>query len=433
MSAKQSLYQTALKFILDREHFGIKLGIRNIGNFLADVGNPHRTFKSVHIAGTNGKGSTAAYIDSIMREAGYRVGIFTSPHLVDFRERIRVNGKEIGKKYIAGFIQKHKKVIEKNKITFFEVCTALAFCYFAYKKVDLAVVETGLGGRLDATNTLLPELSIITDISFDHTNILGNTLKKIAFEKAGIIKKGTPVLIGTMKPEPRKEIVKISKKRRSPLTYQKPGIVKKIDSGFHYDYKNENFYMTNLVSSLSGLHQISNSALAITAANILNQNGYNINKRQIRRGLKSAFWPGRFEIIKLRRGPTIILDVGHNPAGVKAMTECFKTNFPDRKADVIFGSVRNKNLEKTIKYIIRIAKTVEITKVKSNRGIEPQEIASIFKKNKFVARVSESVYKSAKKLIDSANSDDIIIICGSHFVVGEFLEDREAIYGKNKR
>ncbi len=433
MSAKQSPYQMALKFIFDREHFGIKLGIKNIGNFLADIGNPHRTFKSVHIAGTNGKGSTAAYIDAIMRQAGYRTGIFTSPHLVDFRERIRVNGEKISKKYIISFIQSHKKVIEKNRITFFEVCTALAFCYFAYKRVDLAVVETGLGGRLDATNTLLPELSVITDISFDHTNILGNTLKKIAFEKAGIIKKGRPVLIGTMKPEPRKEIIRISKEREAPIICQKPDIVKIIDGGFRYDYGSEKFSVTNLVSSLPGRHQISNSALAITAVNILNQNGYSINKHQIRRGLKSTFWPGRFEITKIRHGPTIILDVGHNPAGIKAMTECFETDFSGRKADVIFGSVRNKNLEKIIKYIIRIARTVEITKLKTDRGVEPRDIAMIFEKNKFIASVSESVYKSAKKLIDSADSDDIIIICGSHFVVGEFLENREIIYGKKRR
>jgi len=433
MFVKHGPYQKALTFIFDREHFGIKLGIKNIGNFLADVGHPHRIFKSVHIAGTNGKGSTAAYLDAIMRQAGYRVGIFTSPHLVDFRERIRVNGREISKKYIARFIQKHKKVIEKNKITFFEVCTALAFCYFADKKVDLAIIETGLGGRLDATNTLLPELSIITDISFDHTNILGNTLKKIAYEKAGIIKKGKPVLIGTMKPKPRQEIIRISKLRKAPTVYQKPGIITKTDGAFRFDYKNENFEMTNLISSLAGRHQITNSALAISAVKILNQNGYRINKRQIRNGLKSTFWPGRFEIIRSKSDPTIILDVGHNPAGVKAMTECFKNQFPGKKANLIFGSVRNKNIEKTIKYLIPIAKTIEITKLKSNRGVEPQEIASIFEKNKFFATVSESVDRSVKKLINSAHSDDIIIICGSHFVVGEFLENREAIYGKKRR
>ncbi len=433
MSVNNGPYQTALKFIFDREHFGIKLGLKNIGNFLADVGDPHRTFKSVHIAGTNGKGSTAAYIDSIMRQAGYRVGIFTSPHLVDFRERIRVDGKQISKKYIGEFIKKHRKVIDKNQITFFEVCTALAFCYFAYKKVDLGVIETGLGGRLDATNTLLPELSIITDISFDHTNVLGNTLTKIAYEKAGIIKKGRPVLIGTMKPESRNEIIRVGKLRKAQIIYQKPDIITKTDGNFRFDYKSENLNLKNLSSSLRGRHQITNSALAITAVNILNQNGYDINKQQVRLGLKTTYWPGRFEITKIGRGPTIILDVGHNPAGVKAMVDCFKAEFPGRKAIMIFGSVRNKNLEKTIKFIISIAKSVEIPKLKSDRGVEPQEIVAIFKKNKFAATSSESVKISAKKLINSAKLKDIIIICGSHFVVGEFLENREVIYGQKRR
>ncbi|MCP4702996.1 MAG: bifunctional folylpolyglutamate synthase/dihydrofolate synthase [candidate division Zixibacteria bacterium] len=433
MSVKHGPYQKAIEFIFDREHFGIKLGIKNIGNFLTDVGDPHRTFKSVHIAGTNGKGSTASYIDSIMRQAGYRVGIFTSPHLVDFRERICVDNKQISKKYIAGFIEKHRKVIEKNKITFFEVCTALAFCYFSYKRVDLAVVETGLGGRLDATNTLLPELSIITDISFDHTNVLGNTLTKIAYEKAGIIKKDRPVLVGTMKPEPRKEIIRVSKQRNAKIVYQKPGTISKTDNKFNFDYKSENLDLSKLISSLPGRHQILNSALAITAVDILNQDGYKVNKTQIRRGLKSTKWPGRFEITKTRRGPTIILDVGHNPAGIKAMMECFKKQFPGQKADVIFGSVRNKNIEKTIKYIIQIAKTVEIAQLKTNRGVEPKDIVSIFKKNKFVATTSESVYSSARKIIGLAKSDDIIIICGSHFIVGEFLESQKEIYGKKRR
>ena len=433
MSVKNGSYQTALKFIFDREHFGIKLGIKNIGNFLADVGDPHRTFKSVHIAGTNGKGSTAANIDSIMRQAGFQVGIFTSPHLVDFRERICVDGKQISKKYIGEFIKKHKKVIEKNQITFFEVCTALAFCYFAFKKVDLAVVETGLGGRLDATNTLLPELSIITDISFDHTNVLGNTLTKIAYEKAGIIKKGRPVLIGTMKPEPRKEIIRVGKRRNARIIYQKLGTISNTDSSFNFDYKSNDFSFKKLRSSLPGQHQIVNSALAISAVNILNQNGFNINKREMRKGLKATSWPGRFEITKMKYGPTVILDVGHNPAGVKAMSQCFKKQFPGRKADIIFGSVRNKNLEKTIKYLVSIANTIEIVKLKTNRGVEPKEIVSLLKKNKFIATASESVDFSAKKLINSANSDDIIIICGSHFIIGEYLENREVIYGKKRR
>ncbi len=433
MSARRGPYQTALKFILDREHFGMKLGLENIGNFLTEAGNPHFKFKSVHIAGTNGKGSTAAYIDSIMRTAGYRVGIFTSPHLVDFRERIRVDGKQINKKYITGFIRRHRKMIEKNKITFFEVCTALAFCYFAYKKVDLAVVETGLGGRLDATNTLLPELSIITDISFDHTNVLGNTLKKIAFEKAGIIKKDRPVLVGAMKPEPRREITRIGQKIGSQVIYQGSEAASSNGKLFNFDYHHGKMHLKSLVSSLPGKHQISNAGLAVTAVLMLKQRGFRAGKNHIRQGLKSTFWPGRFDIIGQKKGPTIILDVGHNPAGIKAMTDCFKNVYPGRRADIIFGSVRHKNIEESAKNIISIAKSIELVRLNTDRGVDPNEVAPIFRKNGFSATISDSVLKSVKRIIDSALSDDILIICGSHFLVGEFLESRKDIYGRESK
>lgn len=433
MSGNSGSYQSAIKFIFDREHFGIKLGIKNIGNFLADVGNPHRRFKSVHIAGTNGKGSTAAYIDSIMRQACYKVGIFTSPHLVDFRERIRVNGRKINKKYIADFILKHRKVIEKNKITFFEVCTALAFCYFEFKKVDLAVIETGLGGRLDATNTLFPELAIITDISLDHTNILGNSLTKIAYEKAGIIKKNTPILIGSMKPEPRREIIRMGLKRKAPVTYQKSSITSNNGKLFHFDYDNGNLRMSNLVSSLPGKHQITNAALAVSAIDILRRDGYSVGLSHIRQGLRSTVWSGRFQITKQNNGPTIILDVGHNPAGIKALRNCFENLYPGRKADIIFGSVRNKSLEESVKSIIKIAKSVKVAKMETDRGVDPDEIVSIFGKYRFNATTAKSVKAAAREMIEKAQSDDILVICGSHFIVGEFLQNQKAFYGKKRK
>jgi len=427
MPKRNGAYRSALKFIYDREHFGIKLGIENIGNFLRDVGNPQNTFQSVHIAGTNGKGSTAAFIDSIMRHAGYRVGIFTSPHLYDFRERIRVNGRKISKDYITRFIRRYRSVIDKNKITYFEVCTALAFCYFAEKKVDLAVVEVGLGGKLDATNTLKPELSIITDINFDHTNILGRTLKKIAFEKAGIVKRGVPVLVGTMKPEPRQEIKRISVKRRSPMFYQGNGIIKLSGKRFGFDYHHHNLELSNLRTSLPGKHQILNAGLAVRAVELLNENGFNILKRDIRSGLKNTVWRGRFQIIKRRRKPTIILDVGHNPSGLKAVVECFQEMYPKRKADIIAGFVRFKNLDKIIRHLIPIARNVEIARLNSDRGTSPEDIAAVFARRKFFASISDSLTDSARRMVKAAHPDDIILICGSHFAVGEFLENRKRI------
>jgi dihydrofolate synthase / folylpolyglutamate synthase len=420
MAANKSGYSAALKFILDREHFGIKLGLDNIGRFLNRIDNPQNSYPSIHIAGTNGKGSTAVFIESILRQAGYKTGIFTSPHLADFRERIRVNGNQISKRYITRFIKKHKYLIARNKITFFEVCTALAFCFFADQKVDIAIVETGLGGRLDATNTLLPILSIITDISYDHTNILGETLTAIAGEKAGIIKPQTPVLIGLMKPEPKNKIKSVAKQKNAPFLMLQPGNFARNGYPFRYDYYGEVFEIKSLKTSLLGAHQIKNSALAIRAVELIKENGFNINKRNIKNGLAEAIWRARFEILKQNGRPDLILDVGHNPAGVKAMVETFRELYPNQKADIVIGFVRNKNLKKSIQYLKPITRRVEVVRMKTDRTAEPAEIASFFGSKKDVV-LSDSVEHSVDKLLKSSDRKNKILICGSHFLVGEFI------------
>ena len=420
-------YKRALKFIYDREHFGMKLGIENISKFLEHIGNPHHQLRAVHIAGTNGKGSTAAYIDAIVRKAGYRVGIFTSPHLADFRERIRVDGKKISRVFVTEFIEKHRKIIDKDKITFFEVCTALAFSYFAKKKVDLAVVEVGLGGRLDATNTLSPLISIITDISYDHTNILGNTLTKIAWEKAGIVKKKTPVIIGSMLPEPRKEIIRVCKYRRAPYYYIRPSTIVRNNGNSHFDYADNAHLLAGLKISLPGRHQTKNAATAIRAIELLRDFGYTISSRAIRSGLSHTEWAGRFQILKERNRPTIILDVGHNRAGVKSMSDCFREMFPGRKAKIIVGFVRFKNLYHTVKYLFPIAAEVELTWLDTYRSTDPNEIAELFPKNRFPVAVSNSLTASARRIIKESKRDDIIIIGGSHYAVGEFILNRARI------
>ncbi|MEW5925504.1 MAG: folylpolyglutamate synthase/dihydrofolate synthase family protein [Candidatus Zixiibacteriota bacterium] len=426
MSNLKGGYSSAIDFILRRELFGIKLGLDNISKFLRKMGNPQDRFRSVHIAGTNGKGSSAAYIESILHRAGYKTGIFTSPHLVDFRERIRVNEKQIDKDYITDFIAKYKNLIVRNRITFFETCTAMAFAYFADKKVEVAVIEVGLGGRLDATNTLTPELSIITDISFDHVHILGDTLAKIAYEKAGIVKPGVPVLVGLMKPEPRHEIARVAGELKAPLVYLNRSDFASNGRPFKFDYIGESLKLNRLESSLPGNHQIKNSVLAVKAAEILKGKGFHINRSHIREGLAKADWPGRFQTIKVPGKPTIILDVGHNPAGVKAMAGCFKALYPGRKADVVIGFVKNKDLGQSIKHIRPITARAEVVRLNTHRTADPEEVASYFPKTGSV-NISESVVESTRKLLDSAGRDDIIIICGSHYAVGDFLANRNKI------
>ncbi len=419
-------YRAALDFILAREHFGIKLGLDNISRFLDAIGRPHDRFPAIHLAGTNGKGSTAAYIDSIMRQAGYKVGIFTSPHLVDFRERIRVNGKRISAQYITDFIRKYRGIIVRHKITFFEVCTALAFCHFADRKVDLAVVEFGLGGRLDATNTLVPLLSIITDISFDHTNILGETIKKITYEKAGIIKKGIPVLTGILPLGARNEVARVCCKRKSPLLRLMPKNFIMNGRPFGFEYEGNLLSVRNLQSSLPGDHQVKNAALAVRSTECLMESGFKITRLDIINGLKKTDWPGRFEILKFRGKPTVILDVGHNPAGVKATVTCFRKMFPGRKADLVIGFVRFKSLAEIVGTLQRIARRVEIARLDTYRTTEPSEIARHFSRGIPVV-TSNSLVESARRLIHSARNDDIVIICGSHYAVGEFLAGKKKI------
>ena len=427
MPGKDSGYKSALKFIFDREHFGIKLGIENISRFLNCIDNPHQKFQSVHIAGTNGKGSTASFLYTIVKEAGYKAGIFTSPHLADFRERIKVDGRQISRQFIARFIKEQKDVIEKNKVTFFEVCTALAFAYFASKKVDLAIVEVGLGGRLDATNTLSPLLSIITDISFDHTNILGKTLKKIAFEKAGIIKKKIPLIIGSMPPEARHEIIRVGRIRKAPFDYIKPSSICRNGGNMHFDYHGNDYSINKLKCSLPGKHQMKNGANAIRSVEWLNKFGFKIDRRAIRRGLKKAVWPGRFQILKQPNKATLILDVGHNRAGLKAFADTFNEIFPNRKAKFIIGFVRFKNLFETVKHIFPIAESVEITRLDTYRSADPAEIARLFLQNRIPVTVSNSLTVSARRIIKESKPDDIVIIGGSHFAVGEFMANRSKI------
>jgi len=426
MSELKGGYSTALNFIMRRELFGIKLGLENITKFLNRIGNPQNNFRAVHIAGTNGKGSTAAFIESILREAGYKTGIFTSPHLVDYRERIRVDGRQIEKKYIVDFVKKYRHLISRNKITFFETCTALAFSYFADKKVDIAIVEVGLGGRLDATSTLTPIVSVITDISYDHINILGDTLKKIAYEKAGIVKKNVPTILGLMKPEPRTEIARVCRDRKSALDYLRPSHLGRNGRPFKFDYNNGGLSLNNLDSSLPGEHQVKNAALALRVVEALKPYGYQVGKRQYRRGLKKTEWPGRFQLIDTPGRPKIILDVGHNPAGIRALVDTFSKMYPGRKADIVIGFVRNKNLEKSIGYIQPITARAEVVRLNTHRTADPDEVASYFNRSKKVT-ISESVVDSTKKLVESARPDDIIIVCGSHYAVGDFVANKSKI------
>ncbi|MEA3297700.1 MAG: folylpolyglutamate synthase/dihydrofolate synthase family protein, partial [candidate division Zixibacteria bacterium] len=336
-------YVSAEKFILSREFFGMKLGLENISQFLASIGSPQTKYETIHVAGTNGKGSSAAMLASILQAAGYKTGLFTSPHLVTLRERVRVNGRMISKPSLTAFVDRYRKELSRRKLSFFEVVTALALYYFERTRVDIAVIETGLGGRLDATNVLFPRLTITTDIGFDHVEILGFTLGKIAGEKAGIIKRSVPHLIGLIAPEAEAVITERCRKLRAPLhRLEQKNFVARPETG-KLDFKWNGYRLHNLSPSLIGPHQIRNSALVVKAASILNETGLRIPREAVRKGLSHTQWPGRFQVIEQRGQPTLVLDVCHNVSGVRALVDSFKIRFPGRRACIITGFVKRKS------------------------------------------------------------------------------------------
>ena len=373
---------------------------KDIGNIIEActiLDNPHKKFKSIHIAGTNGKGSTAHIISSILQEEGYTVGLYTSPHLKDFRERIRINGIMISEKDVINFVSKNKIQFEKIKMSFFEYTVALAFNHFA-KNVDIAIIETGLGGRLDSTNIIKPEVSIITNIGYDHINLLGNTLKKIAIEKAGIIKQNVPVIIGRIQKETKNVFLENADKKGAPISFSKK---------YNYDSK-----------SLKGNYQKENINIAISALKILD---WKISEENIIKGLDNIAINtgirGRWE--RLKNEPLTICDTGHNKDGISnIIRQIEKINY--KKLHFVFGSVNDKDLDEILRILPKDAIYyfchAQINRALSSDILKKQAFNHKLKGNSFTT-VSEA-YKTALKY---AEKEDLIFIGGSTFVVAEVL------------
>ena len=393
-----------LKYLYSFERRGIKLNLENIRMLLKKVGNPEKRLKIVHVAGTNGKGSVCAMLSSILKEAGYKVGMYTSPHLKRFNERIRINDNLVTNKEIASYFLRIKPHITNQ--TFFEITTAMAFIYFYEKNVDIAVLETGLGGRLDATNVIKPLVSVITNIGIEHTDYLGNTIKKIAYEKAGIIKKNIPVITGA-KGSALKVIKETAKRKNAPLVINKK-YKKNIDTFAINNYKNLK------LDFLKGDFQLENAATAVTTIDALNRY-YNlkINKNNVRDGLKKAKWRGRLQYIR----KNILIDCAHNPAGFKALIRELK-KIKCKKLILVIGILKDKDIKKIIKMLNPIADYFIITKPKSERAAEPEFIAQYIKKEFKIINDSRKALDFAKKI---AGRDDLIAVAGSIYLVGEIM------------
>ena len=351
-------YREVIQFLDNLTRFGIKLGLEPIKGLLAELGNPQERYKSIQVAGTNGKGSTAGFIASILTESGYKVGLYTSPHLLEPTERITLSRKPISQKNFASLITSLIPVIEKRvagtgvPLTYFEVLTAAAFQYFAKEKIDFMVAEVGMGGRLDATNVLKPLACVLTPISLEHTEYLGHTLAAIAQEKCGIIKKGSLVVSSPQRREVADVIKATCEKRNVPLYW--------IDKSSHY----------------RGKFQIENAAVAEKVIEALSSFGFRIKKRDIEKGLLKTKISGRLQI--LAQKPLIIYDVGHNPGAVRALCKSLKDISP-QKYIFIYGCLKGKDAQQIIKIIAPMTKILILTKPKSKRAREPEELLQIAK------------------------------------------------------
>jgi dihydrofolate synthase/folylpolyglutamate synthase len=402
----------------------MKLGLRNIRLLLRSIGNPHHSFPSVHIAGTNGKGSTSSMIAAILTASGYRVGLYTSPHLVRFNERIRINGKMISNADLVRCTNLLRPKIEALHATFFEATTAIAFKYFQEQKVDIAVIETGLGGRLDATNVLCPLVSVITTIGKDHTEQLGTTLKEIAFEKGGIIKRGTPCVVGAMPPVAFRVLKKKAERSHARFLHSQSYVRFEKSTG---EKNFQNVFLStpqaefkNIHLALFGSHQLDNLRTAITALEQLEPYGFHVSEGSVQRGLSGLSQltgiHGRLEI--LAESPFVILDVAHNPDGIKHTAATIQS-FNFRKLHLVFGVMKDKDFRTMIRMVSTLHPIVYAVQPKMERALEANEIVHEFFRYRCAVRAYRSVEDGMNAAIKNSKIKDMILITGSHYVAGD--------------
>jgi len=424
-------YQQTIEYLFSRLPMYSRIGAAAFKKDLTNtiilcehLGNPHHKFKSIHIAGTNGKGSVSHMLAAILQTAGYRTGLYTSPHLKDFRERIKMNGDEINEKFIIDFTEKIKPLIEEIEPSFFEITVAMAFDYFDQQKVDIAIIEVGLGGRFDSTNIITPELSVITNIGWDHMNILGDSLEKIAFEKAGIIKANIPVVIGELIPETKSIFESIASEKNTSIhlatqqrnvtgwEWKKHELIVEIAEQTKTDHKKYHL-------DLPGIYQSKNLLTVLEVCSVLKDLGYEIDENEIREGLqktkKMTGLHGRWEVI--HENPTIVLDVGHNEDGIKQIIQQIELT-THHDLHIIIGMVKDKEIDKVLSLLPHSA-NYYFTQAHIPRALPAETLKEKAQKFNLKGKSAPDVNEAIKEAKSKAHKDDLILVCGSVFLVGE--------------
>lgn len=422
-------YQETITYLFNSaplfQHVGkdaYKEGLDNTHQLDAHFGHPHRKFKTIHVAGTNGKGSCSHTLAAILQSAGYKVGLYTSPHLVDFRERIRINGESVSKEYVIDFVENHRAFFEPLHPSFFELATAMAFNYFSEQQVDVAIIEVGLGGRLDCTNIIRPDLCVITNISFDHVQFLGDTLAKIASEKAGIIKSGIPVVIGETTPETKPVFTEAALQQGAPIHFAEE---EQLLLSSAINEQGKRIYQTkeyaDLEGELGGLCQEKNANTLLSAIRVLQSAGYRIREEHVREGFgrvcQLTDLRGRWQ--KINDTPIAICDTGHNKGGIQYIVEQLSMQTYHR-LHIVMGMVNDKDISSVLALLPKDA-TYYFTQASVSRALPASEVQKLAKQAGLSGETYGSVKEAYEAALASACPEDFVFVGGSTFIVADLL------------
>ncbi|HAR95384.1 MAG TPA: bifunctional folylpolyglutamate synthase/dihydrofolate synthase [Deltaproteobacteria bacterium] len=408
-------YPASLQYLYGLEKSGIILGLDNISWLLGLLGNPERDFASIHVGGTNGKGSVVSMLTQILKKSGYATGTYTSPHLVDFTERIQVNGERIRKEEMVALTERIRGLTSQStdphRFSFFDFTTAMALLYFKERMVDWAVVEVGMGGRLDSTNAIHPAVSIIMNVAKDHMEHLGNDIRQIAAEKAGIIKEGVPVVTGAS--GEALEVIKDKAADRSRVfVLGQDFSYEKLDDQ-RFSYRGLRWELRDISVGLLGDHQLSNAAIALCAAELLSRSGLDLSPDKIRAALSTVQWPGRLEMAA--ENPPVLLDAAHNPHGAQSLAAFLKAHYGDRRIILVFGVMRDKDWKEILNLLLPLASDIILTRPAIERAAPPELLARSVPGATLADDVKGALSMARKRAVEG----DIIVVTGSLYTVGE--------------